>query len=265
MVKSFWNEMLKFVPNLLGSLIIGIGGILLLRILNKFIRKALHKSKIDNTVRLFLLSLSRILLYIVFIIIFLSSLGVDTNSLLAILSVVGVAISLAVKDSLSHLAGGILILFAKPFNIGDFIEVDNKIKGTIKSISILYTKLNTVDNKLVYIPNGKISTDMIINYSSESKRRLDLVIGISYDDDFETAKEILKKIVYESDLTIKDPKPLINVLEFADNSINIALRVWVKTEDYIELGFELHENIKKEFDKSGINIPYNQMDIRIKN
>lgn len=260
MDKEIINQFILYLPKLVSAVILGLLGIFLVRFVNKYINRILKKSKIDVTIRTFLKSLVKIILYVILVIVFLSQLGVDTNSLLAILGVVGVAISLAIKDSLSNLAGGVLILFSKPFSIGDYIEFEGD-SGTVKSITILYTIINTIDNKTIFIPNGKISNYTVVNYSIEGKRRLDLVFGISYENDFRKAKEILYGILLNSNLTLKDPEPIVNVTEFGDSSINIAVRVWVKCDDYINLNFEIHEKVKQLFDEHGISIPYNRLDI----
>lgn len=262
------SELIKkisgYIPIIINVLIIVFAGLFLIKCLIKLFKKFLDKSKIDSTVKIFLLSLIKIFMYAVLIIMVLSAFGIDTGSLLATLSVVGVAVSLAVKDSLSNLAGGVLILFARPFGVGDFIETED-VSGKVDSISILYTKLHTIDNKVIYIPNGRVSVATIVNYSSEDKRRLDLVFGISYESDFNKAKEILGKIVDDCDIALKTPEPIINILEFGNSSVDIAVRVWVLNDEYFDLKFYLNESIKEAFDKENIEIPYNKIDINIKN
>lgn len=244
------------------SCIIFIIGFFLIKYLNKALKKAIEKSKLDKTISVFLISILKILLYIILFIIIFSNLGADLNSLVAVLGVIGLAISLAVKDTLANLSGGMLILFSKPFNIGDYIEVE-KVEGVVDSISILHTKLHTYDRKTIYIPNGIVSNQAITNHSEEKIRRLDISIGIGYDDDYNKAKEILESIIKESEISILDPKPVVNISEFSQSCINLSIRVWVKLEDYFNLKFYLYEKIKFYFDKEGITIPYNKLDINI--
>ncbi|MDK2802012.1 MAG: mechanosensitive ion channel family protein [Oscillospiraceae bacterium] len=244
------------------SLIIFIIGFFVIKFLNKALKKAIEKSKLDKTISVFLISILKIMLYIILFIIIFSNLGADLNSLVAVLGVIGLAISLAVKDTLANLSGGMLILFSKPFNIGDYIEVE-KVEGVVDSISVLHTKLHTYDRKTIYIPNGIVSNQAITNHSEEKIRRLDLSIGIGYDDDYNKAKEILKDMIKKSDISIIDPEPLINISEFSDSCITLSIKVWVKLDDYFDLKFYIYDQIKFNFDKEGITIPYNKLDVNI--
>lgn len=155
-----------------------------------------------------------------------------------------------------------MVLFSKPFSKGDFIET-NSVSGTVENITLTYTTLKTPDNKRIYIPNGEISTSKIVNYSAEETRRLDLVYSISYQDDILLAKKILAEIVERSGLALPDPAPAYLVAEQAASSVNLAVRVWVKTADYWDLNFYMNEQVKLEFDKAGITIPFNQLDVNL--
>lgn len=228
-----------------------------------FVQNLLRRSKIDVTLHAFILSIIRISLIVLLCLTCLQILGFEITTLLTALGAVGLAVSLAVKDSLSNLAGGIQVLLTKPFAVGDYITADG-FDGTVKEIGITHTILTTVDNKRVYLPNGDVAKAKITNYSSEPTRRLDLTFSIGYGDDFKEAEAILAKVVERSGLALPDPAPFIRVAKHGENSIDLVCRVWVKSEDYWTLHFYLLEEVKLAFDAAGINIPYPQMDVHIK-
>lgn len=238
-------------------------GIILIKIIMKLMAKLLQKSHIDVTVHKFLLSTIRIVLWILVALTVLQLFNVPMTSIVAALSVCGLAISLAVQDSLSNIASGLIILFSKPFEVNDYIQLGD-VEGKVMHINIIHTKLNTFDNKAIYIPNGQVSSEKVINYTREENRRLDLVFSISYQDDFRVAKQLIAEIVEAHPKALKEPAPLIRVCEHAASSINIAAKVWVKSEDYWDLNFDLLEEVKLAFDEHGINIPFNQLDVYLK-
>ena len=253
----------KYGPRIIGSVLILFVGFYVVKLITKLLEKTLSKSKIDISLHSFIRSLAGFLMKIVVLITAAGMLGVETTTFIALLSAAGLAIGLALKDSLSNFAGGILILTFKPFKIGDFIEIDGSM-GSVKEIQILYTYLCTPDNKRIAMPNGQLANAKVINYSAESTRRLDLVFGISYNDNILKVKELLTSIVSSHTLIHREPTPVIRVLELADSSVNFAVRVWCKTEDYWTVHFDLHEAVKLTFDKEGVTIPYPQRDIHIK-
>lgn len=222
------------------------------------------KVNLDKTLCSFIESVSKTTLYILLFITIGSTIGIKMSSFIAIFGAAGLAIGLALQGSLSNFAGGVLILNFRPFNVGDFIEVNGNMKGEVESIQILYTTLLTRDNKKIVIPNGNLANDTLINYSAENKRRVDLVFGIGYDDEIDKAKKLLGEIVREHDLIFADPEPLIRVGEHAGSSININCFVWCNTEDYWEVYYDLLEEVKLAFDRENINIPYPQMDVHMK-
>lgn len=250
-------------PDLLTAAVILIVGLIIIKFLIGALKKGLKRSKLDPICHKFIISLSKIFLDIIVIIMVCTKLGVPMSSLVTILGAAGLAISLAIQDSLSNLAGGFILLFTKPFQVGDFIQIAD-VSGTVKHINILQTKLDTVDNKAIYIPNGQVSAAKIINYSREEKRRLDLTFSIGYQDDFLKAQKIILDIINENNKALTDPEPLVRMCEHGANSINIAVKVWVKSDDYWDLNYDLLENVKLAFDQNGINIPYNQLDVYIK-
>ena len=249
--------------DILASIIMLVIGLILVKLVIGLMKKGLKKSKLDPICHKFVLSFSKVTLYVIVLISVVSKLGMDSSTLVTILGATGLAIGLAIQDSLSNLAGGFILLFVKPFKVGDFIEISG-VSGTVDHINILQTKLETIDNKAVFIPNGQVSSAKIINYSRELTRRLDIVFCIAYENDFEIAKKIILDVVEKKEQALKDPAPLVRVCEYASSSINITTRVWVNTEDYWSLNFDLLEEVKLSFDKNDIKIPYNKLDVSIK-
>lgn len=262
LLNEMYTNLIKSFPHIITAIIVFVVGMIIVHILNKIVAKTLARSRIDRTLTSFFQPIIRITLYVVVAIIALSTAGVPTATLLTAFGAVGLAVSLAVKDSLSNMAGGILLLASKPFIVGDAVEV-NGVTGVVQKISILYTQLNTFDNREVFIPNGQISAEQIINMSAEKTRRLDLLFDISYADDPEIAKKIIADVVEAQEYALKDPTPIIRVSELSDSSVKIACYVWTEGKKYLTLKFNLLETVKKEFDKNGITIPFPQLDVHL--
>jgi len=237
-------------------------GAIVIKILLRVERKVLEKSKLDESVHLFVLRASKIALWIILIIALLPKLGVNPASLVTVLGAGGAAIALALKDSLGNVAGGILILINKPFVRGDLIELAG-VTGVVDSIDLLSTQLHTADNKVVTVPNGTITTSVLTNYSREDFRRVDCQFSISYDADIAQAKELLYNVASCNDQILKDREPVIGVAEQGDSGILLDLKVWCSTSDYFDVKYYLEENVKIAFDEAGINIPYQTMDVHI--
>lgn len=263
MIKSSLNSIVDHLPNLVFAIIILIIGYFLSKLCLKLMSKGLSKSKLDPTAHSFLKSLVKVTLYIILIVIVLTILGVPTSSIVAVIGASGLAIGLALQNSLSNVAGGFLILFSNPFEVGDYIKVGSD-EGTVQAISILYTRLLTIDNKAIYIPNGQVSNATVTNYTDEKLRMLDLTFSIAYENDFNVAKKLIEQVVRKNPLSILEPEPLIRVTKHASSSIDIICRVWVLAENYFPLKYDLNEDIKTVFDENGISIPYNQLDVLIK-
>ena len=263
---TIWDKIWAFIlsegPILLKAVIILVIGLIIVKALEKLIKRLLLHSKIDQTAHKLIVQIAGIGMKVLVLLMTAGTLGINTTSLVTLLGAVGLAASLAVKDSLGNLAGGFLVLFSKPFVKGDFIET-NSVSGTVENISLLYTTLKTPDNKKIFIPNGEISTAKIINYSAEETRRLDLVYSIGYQDDIALAKQVLAEVVNRSGLALSDPAPAYVVAEHGASAINLAVRIWVKTADYWDLNFYMNEQVKLAFDKAGITIPYNQLDLNL--
>ena len=237
-------------------------GWIAIRVILRIERKALERSHLDEALYLFILKSSRIILWIVLIVSVLPMIGVSPASLVAVLGAGGAAIALALKDSLGNVAGGIIILMNKPFNRGDTIEVGDTI-GVVDAIDLLTTRLHTLDNKVVTIPNGTITTSVLTNYSRETMRRVDCTFGISYQADIGKAKEILFSIAENCPKAYKEPEFVIGVASHGDNAILMDLKVWCSTEDYFDVKYYLEEQVKIAFDQAGIEIPYPQVDVHI--
>lgn len=193
-------------------------------------------------------------------------LGIDTSGLTALVTSLGVCAGLAVNGALSNLAGGIIILFTRPFKVDDYIEalLDTTVAGTVEDIQIVCTKLRTPDNKVIYVPNGTLSNANIINYSEKELRRVDFTFSISYDNDVELAKALVRTVCDAHNMVLDDPEPFVRVSEYGQSSVNLTARVWVRSGDYWTVKFDILESVKKLFDESEITIPYNQLDVHVK-
>lgn len=234
-------------------------------IAKRIIKRLKDNEKFDKTLVKTLTNIGKIGLKIVVVMCLVGYLGIDTSGLTALVTSLGVCVGLAVNGALSNLAGGFLILFTRPFKVDDYIEVESTdIAGTVEDIQIVCTKLRTPDNKMIYVPNGTLSNSNIINYSEKDTRRVDFTFSIAYDNDFETAKALILAICESHNLVLDDPTPFVRMSEHGQSSINITARVWVKSDDYWTVKFDILEAVKETFDKSGISIPYNQLDVHVK-
>ncbi len=231
--------------------------------IGKLLSKSFKRIKMDVSLERFFLKVVNITLHIIVLLSALTALGISTAGLLAALSGAVVAVALALKDSLGSIAGGIIILITKRFETGDYIEINGD-EGTVVQVDLMHTTLRTLDNRHIVIPNAVAVNSRIIDYSSEDTRRLDIVFGISYGDNAEKAKQIILDTVEKHKMTLNEPEvPFARVTGFGDSAVDITLRVWCKRENYWQLKFDLLEQIKEEFDKNGISIPYNQLDVHI--
>jgi len=242
------------------ALIIFFVGKWIVKKLTTLVGKALKKSNMDEMLVDFVQSLLNWALLLVIIIAALSQLGIDTTSLIALLGAAGLAIGLALKDSLSNFAAGVMLLVFRPFKTGDFVSVAG-VSGSVEKIHVFTTTILTSDNKENIVPNSAVYGGVITNFSARETRRVDMVFGIGYEDDIKKAKEILIQIISSHPKTLTDPEPLVAVSELADSSVNFTVRAWSKTEDYWKVYFDCQEQVKLAFDEQGISIPYPQMDI----
>jgi len=255
--------MMEYGPKLLTALLLLVVGLWVIKLLRKAVSRAFVKAKLDVSLQKFLSNLIGWALKIMLFISVLGQLGVESTSFVAILGAAGLAIGLALQGSLSNFAGGVLIMIFKPFKLGDYIEAQGE-KGTVKDIQIFTTKLNSPDNKEIIIPNGALSNGNITNYSSEPIRRVDLVMGVSYDADIKQTKDLLLNVLVSNKRVLKNPAPIVVLGELADSSVNFLVRPFVKGEEYWDVYFEVMEACKLALDDAGIEIPFPQMDIHKK-
>jgi len=266
-IKAVLNQLVKWGVDLIIDIIIALiiwkVGKVLIKWSVQICSKALEKAGVDLGVNKFICSILRFGIYAIMIIIILDVLGIQTASLIAVFGSAALAISMSLQGSLSNFAGGILILLFKPFRIGDYIIVGSY-EGTVVSIEILYTKVKTVDNKIIMMPNGALSNSNIVNVGIEGTRRLDMQIGISYSSDVKQAKNILKGILENYPAVDKTKDIAVIVKDLDASCVTLETRVWVSQQDYWDTRFELLELYKKEFDSKGIEIPFNQLDVHMK-
>lgn len=257
-------SLLSFLVQVVVAIIVLLIGSRIIKFLLKLIRKSLDRSKVEAGVVTFLCSLVKYSLYFVLAMIILAQFGVTTSSVVAVLGSAGLTLGLALQGSLSNFAGGVLILLLKPFVVGDYI-IDGATgqEGTVSSITIFYTKLLTIDNRLILIPNGTLSNSSITNVTHMEKRRIDLLIGVSYEANLEKTKQVLLDVVKSEDKILPGEPVDVYVSELADSSVQMGVRAWVKTEDYWPIRWKMTEDIKNALDANGISIPYPQMDVTV--
>ena len=258
-------ELITFGLKVLAALVAFFVGRLVIRWIRKIVRRSFERSGADKGVEQFVDSLLKYGLYALLVFSLISSLGFDTTSVAAVLASGGVAIGLALQGSLSNFAGGVLILLLKPFVVGDYIiEDSNGEEGTVKEIQIFYTKLSTIDNKTIVIPNGMLTNNSITNATAKDERQLDLRVGISYDADIRQAKSVIENLLIKDECIIKNEQINVFVHELADSAVVLGIRAWVKNEEYWETRWRLLEEIKILLDENGIEIPYPQMAVHMK-
>lgn len=262
MVEILENWIIPYGLKILYAILIYIIGCIAARIIRTILGNILKKKQVDPTLVSFATSLTYMGIMIFVIIAAISKLGIQTASFVAVVGAAGLAIGLALQGSLANFAAGVLMIIFKPIRVGDYIEGAG-IAGSVSEIGIFTTILKTPDNKKVIIPNAKITSDYILNYTAEDCRRVDIVAGVSYSDDIDKVKKVLKEILENNEKVLKDPAPTIGVLELADSSVNFAVRPWVKTPDYWDVFFATQESIKKRFDAEGISIPFPQQDVHL--
>lgn len=256
------DKAVAFGISLLIALVIFLVGRFLIKKLLKLMDKILERSSVDIGVVKFLNSVLKVILYVILLVIICGEVGIETTSFAALLASGGLAVGLAFEGSLSNFAGGVLILIMKPFVVGDYIE-SNGVEGTVDKIDIFYTSLITVDNKAIKLPNGTLSNSILINYSMNNKRRVDIEVGIDYSDNIKAAQKALLALMNTYDKMLKEESNAVIVKNLGESSIELQIRMWVRTEDYWEARFYLNENIRDVLKEAGVSIPYNQLDVRI--
>lgn len=243
------------------AVIVFIVGRVVINLLNKLVRSLLDKRNFDPSVKSFASSLVNVTLTILLIISIVGALGVQTTSFAALLASAGVAVGMALSGNLSNFAGGLIVLLFKPYKVGDFIDYQGQ-SGTVREIQMFHTILKTTDNKVIYIPNGSLSSGVIVNYSNQQTRRIDWVFGVDYGTDYDHVKQVLETILAKETRILQEPdKPFIALTALADSSVNILVRVWVKSEDYWSVYFDMNKTVYEVFNKEGINFPFPQLTV----
>ncbi|QLB17015.1 mechanosensitive ion channel protein MscS [Mannheimia varigena] len=259
------NEwIIPYGTKILLAIAIFVIGKFLARVISNLLGKAALKSTKDEMLQSFISSISYFLFLLIVVIASLSQLGINTSSLVALIGAAGLAIGLSLQNSLQNFAAGVMLLIFKPFRKGDLIESSGMI-GVVEQMGLLVLELRTGDNKTVLLPNGKVFSDSIVNYSNNPTRRIDFTFDISYDSNIKEAKEIIERILETNEYVLKEPKPVVAVGALAANSVQLVVRPWVQTPNYWAAYWEITEQIKLAFDNAGVEIPYNQMELHIKN
>lgn len=253
---------LTFAIRLIAALAIFFIGRWLAGALSRLFGGVLERAKIDATLRGFFVRIVQVLLLVFVVLASLDQLGVRTTSLVAILGAAGLAVGLAMQGSLSNFAAGVMIILFRPFAVGNFIDAGG-VKGIVEQISIFHTHLRTPDNLKVIVPNSQINEGAITNFSAKETRRCDLTIGVSYDDDLKVAKEAIWKVINEDARILKDPAPIVGVMNLGESSVDIVVWPWVKAPDFLAVKFHLNEAIKRELEAAGCSIPYPQRDVHL--
>ena len=247
---------------ILVAVIVFIVGRLVIKLIKKLTNRILERRKFDPGVKSFLGSMINIVLMTLLIISVIGALGVNTASFAALLASAGVAIGMALSGQLQNFAGGLIILIFRPYRVGDYISAQG-IEGVVKEIQILYTIINTTDNKMIFVPNGGMSNGLVINYSRNDMRRVDLVLGVEYGTAFEKVESVLKEIIASNDKILNSPEPAIAMSQLADSSVNISLKVWTKTADYWDVYFAIVENVRARFEEAGISMTYPHLNVHL--
>ncbi len=265
-----WTEILDliqtkgvdFAINLAIAIAIFYVGKIVIALVVRGLRKVMRRQDVDPTLETFVCNLVRMALLVIVIIAAIGQLGIQTTSFIAIFGAAGLAVGLALQGSLSNFAAGVLIVLFRPYRVGDFVEAAG-ISGSVEQVQILTTVLKTGDNKQIIVPNGQIMDSIITNYSANDTRRVDMVVGVGYDDDLDKVRATIQELVAAEERILDEPACTIAVSELADSSVNFVVRPWVKTSDYWGVMFDLTEAIKKRFDKEGISFPFPQQDVHL--
>lgn len=259
-IEKLIEQSIEVGKNILAAVIVFVVGRFLISLLKRMMTSMMEKRKIEITIQTFLHSLVNILLNILLVIAVIGALGINTASFAALLASAGVAIGMALSGNLQNLAGGLIILLFKPYKIGDWIEAQG-VSGSVAEIQIMHTLLTTVDNKVVYVPNGAMSSGTIINYSRKETRRIEWIVGVDYGEDIDKVKNIIDILIAADERILKEPAPYIALHALDSSSVNVTIRVWVPTAEYWNVYFDMNKKIYDEFNKQGVNFPFPQLTI----
>jgi small conductance mechanosensitive channel len=256
------EHILSYAPKVLGAIVVLMVGLWIVKLFSNLIGKVIRNSIIDDSLEGFLISLISILLKIMVYISSIGMLGIEMTSFIAILGAAGLAVGMALSGTLQNFAGGVMILLFKPFKVGDYISAQGH-SGSVKEIQIFVTQLATPDNKTIFIPNGPLANDSLINFSAQETRRVEWVFSISYGDDVEVAFEVLRTLLVSDDRILNDPEPFMALSKLAESSVDITVRVWVKGADYWSVYYRMNEEVYKNFSSHGLRIPFPQTEVHI--
>lgn len=263
-IKDFFMDLfLNKGVQVLWAILAIVLGLLIIKLALKIIHKTLSKSKMDKITVSFVLSILKFLAYIILILIVAQIVGIPVTGLVALLSTAGLAVGLALQDSLSNLANGIVIITTKPFHEGDYIKIGD-VEGSVKNIRMLTTAIVTTDNKLIVLPNSKIVTSEIVNYNILGRRRVDFTFGVAYESDVKLVRDIIMNVIMSNGKVLLDPAPAVDLKTLNDSSIDFFARCWCDAEDYWDIYYYVTQNVFNEFNKAGISIPYNQVEVRLR-
>ncbi len=259
-IEKLIDQCINVGKNILAAILVYIVGRFLISLLKRMMTSMMERRKVEATIQSFLHSVVNILLNILLIIAVIGALGVNTTSFAALLASAGVAIGMALSGNLQNFAGGLIVLLFKPYKVGDWIEAQG-VSGTVSEIQIMHTLLTTIDNKVVYVPNGAMSSGTIINYSRKDTRRIEWIVGVDYGEDIDKVKTIISTLIANDQRILKEPEPFVALHALDSSSVNITIRVWVATQDYWNVYFEMNKNIYDEFNRQGVNFPFPQLTI----
>lgn len=254
-MEKFNEILLNLLPTVLSLVAVIVIGYVCVKVISKILKNILLKTSIEHTAVTFIMSLVKVVMYLIVAITALATIGVNVASLITAVGAAALTAGLALQDSLSNLASGMIILLNKPFVAGDILEFEG-ITGRVENIKIFFTTIHTLDNKIVTIPNSKLTTDNVINCTMVDKRRVDLKYTISYDDDISKAKSLISDLIAENKMILKDPEPEVHVGKHLDSGIEIVVFAWVEPDDYYDVYYFMQERVKLTFDENGITIPY---------
>jgi len=262
-IERLLNKAFDLGIQLLIAIVVIMIGLKLIKLLENKLKKENKFSKLDSSVKGFVISILSISLKALLLVVAASIIGIPTTSFITIIGSAGVAVGLALQGGLSNLAGGIMLLIFKPFKVGDYIESEGR-EGSVKAITMFYTVITTPDNKEIHLPNGNLLNNEIVNYSANPTRRLDLEFNVAYDTKIDKVKKVINEVIGNTECVLKNKDIIVRILKHSDSSLTYAVKVWVKSEDYWTTYYDLQENIKESFDKNKIEIPYPQLDIHQK-
>ena len=261
-LEQLTDLVIEYGPKLLGAILVWIIGSWVIKAMVRAMSRLMDKRGVDESLKPFLRSVFSVILRVMLVISVLSMIGIEMTSFIAILGAAGLAVGMALSGTLQNFAGGVMILLFKPFKVGDYIKAQGY-EGVVSEIQIFNTIVKSLDNKVIIIPNGGLSTSSMVNYTAESTRRVDWTFGIAYGDSVDKAFEVLRRLCDADPRILREPDYVIALSSMGDSSVNIACKAWVKTEDYWDVFLDMNKNVYETFDKEGLSIPFPQMDVHL--